>query len=400
MISNSRIKINQVLILLAGILLALWVRIQFFSIISADVHGYVIPWYDYFDSHGFILSLSDNFYNYNPPYLYLIGITTFFPWVPKLIAIKLISVGFDFIAALAALFIVRLQRQEHEWSWLAFFFILFLPTVFVESGIWGQCDIIYCAFLLWMIYFLLKESYLQALVFFSIAFVFKFQAIILAPLILLLIIQRKMRLSWLFFPLGIYLLSIIPVWLAGRPLIDILSIYLTQASTYSSLSSNAPNLFLLFSSEEHYHIVGIVVGLVVTAVFVTAYIITRLIHPPKKEPKIYLFDAVLLAFIIPFLLPKMHERYFFMAGLCFILITFFDKRAFIPAVLLQVSSLLSYINYLYIIPINLSLFAMVINIGLVVWTLLWYWQIVHNPNLSKVPNTINKSYTSSQKSLK
>lgn len=397
MISISRNKISKAFLIFAGIFVALWIRVQFFSIISEDVHGYVIPWYDYISTHGFLQSLSDNFYNYNPPYLYLIGISTYFPWIPKLIAIKLISIAFDFLAALAAFCIVRSQRQEREWSWLAFFYILILPTVFVESAIWGQCDIIYCTFLIWMIFFLLKGKYLNSLVFFSIAFVFKSQTIILAPLILLLIVQRKIRLVWLLFPLGIYFLSILPVWLAGRPLIDILSIYLVQASTYSSLSSNAPNLFLLFSSEEQYQMAGIVAGLVIAAVFMAAYIFTRLMYPKIFEPKIYLYDAALLAFMTPFLLPKMHERYFFLAGLCFILLAFFDKRAVIPAILLQVSSLLSYINYLYIIPINLSYFAMAINIGLVVWMILWYWQIVHNPNLSETPIFLSNSGSVLQK---
>jgi Gpi18-like mannosyltransferase len=170
-------KALPALLIAGGIILALYVRSIFFPALNLDSKTFLIPWYDFIQSHGFLGAFSQKFYDYNPPYLYLIGLVTYLPWIPKLTAIKLISVVFDFAAAAAGFKIAVTLKKSIKWGWIAFFTILFTPTLIVESGLWGQCDIIYTAFLLWMAYALLNDKPRQALLFFSIAFVFKSQAI-------------------------------------------------------------------------------------------------------------------------------------------------------------------------------------------------------------------------------
>ena len=359
---------------IAGIFLSLYLRIVFFPYYSGDSHDFLVPWYNFIASHGFIQSLSQNFYNYNPPYIYLIGLTTFFRWIPKLSAIKIISVLFDFVAAAATFRIVALKRADKQWAWLAFFTVLMAPTVFVESGFWGQCDIIYTSFILWMIYFLLREKYFAALVFFSLSFVFKSQAIFFAPLILLLLIRRKLPVYSLFIPVVVYFLSILPAWAAGRPLFDLLSIYLSQAGTYNSLSMNAPNLFFFFSGKANYSLTGVVIGLILAALFVVGYLTLRIKKNAQDSVDFYFFDTSLLAFFLPFLLPKMHERYFFPAALFFLIVAFFDKKVLWIGIFLQLSSLLSYLGFLYDLPVNTTAIAFAINLILAIFIIIWYWK--------------------------
>lgn len=359
---------------ITGIILSLYLRIVFFPYYSGDSHDFLVPWYNFIASHGFIQSLSQNFYNYNPPYIYLIGLATFFHWIPKLTAIKIISVLFDFAAAAAAFRIVALKRADKQWAWLAFFTVLMTPTVFVESGFWGQCDVIYTSFILWMIYFLLRKKYFTAMIFFSLAFAFKSQAIFFAPLILLLLIERKLPVYSLIIPVVVYFLSILPAWAAGRPLLDLLSIYLSQAGTYNSLSMNAPNLFFFFSGKANYSLTGITIGLILATLFVAGYLALRTKKKALDSVDFYFFDACLLAFFLPFLLPKMHERYFFPAALFFLIAAFFDKKTIWLGIFLQLSSLLSYLGFLYDLPVNTTAIAFAINMVLAIFIVIWYWK--------------------------
>ncbi|MHC1740700.1 MAG: hypothetical protein AB9897_06265 [Anaerolineaceae bacterium] len=377
--SQLKTKVLYTLLIAAGIFLSLYLRTIFFPIITSDTNLFVIPWYDFIVNHGFWQSLSQNFYDYNPPYIYLIGLATLASWIPKLTAIKLISVCFDFVAAAAVYQIVFFKGQNKQWAWLAFFTVLLTPTVFIESGFWGQCDIIYTTFLLWMIYFLLREKYLQALLFFSIAFVFKSQAIFLAPLILVLLIKRKIPIYALGIPVLVYLVSVLPAWIAGRSFLDLISVYFSQTTVYTFLAFNAPSLYYPVGDSAHYSTTGVILGLVIALLFIGVYLFIRLIKRILDEPIIYLYDSCFLAFMMPFFLPKMHERYFFLAALLFIVILFFDKKSFRLTILVQTSTLLAFMNYMYRLPIDLTWIAFFINIVLVVWIFLWYLKKIQVP---------------------
>jgi Gpi18-like mannosyltransferase len=379
-------SIGEILLLIAGIILAIYVRLQQFSIVSMDANNFLLPWYRYIATHGFWNAFANNFYNYNPPYLYLIGIATFFKSIPALTAIKLISVLFDISAGFAVYRIVAHYYSNKSYARLAFLTVLLLPTVFVESGHWGQCDVIYTSFLLWSVAALVEEKYTKGLILFSIAFVFKAQAIFLAPLFLILLIKKKFPWYTLVWPPIIYFLSILPAWLAGRPITDLLTIYFSQANTYPSLSMNAPSLFYPLGKMGLYSELMVWIGLGITVCFVGLYLIYRLRKPFRQETLFYLYDACYLTFLVPFFMPKMHDRYFFAATLFFVVMIFLDRKTIWLAVLVEVSSLLSYINWLYALPINLTEIAFWINIVVVVWLILWYGKKLTSPAL--VPNTL------------
>ncbi len=62
--------------------------------------------------------------------------------------------------------------------------------------------------------------------------------------------------------------------------------------------------------------------------------------------EILLKIALVFALAIPFLLPEMHERYFYLADVLSILYAFYFPRYFFVAVIMQACSLLSYAPYL------------------------------------------------------
>ena len=119
--------------------LALAVRLALFDFLTGDAEFWVIPWYDYLNSHG-LAAFATQFPNaegwadtrasYSPPYHYLLYVATLFDGLaPKLYLIKMVSVTFDLVAAGMVFGIVRL------WSPLqasrAFFAVLFLSLIHI-----------------------------------------------------------------------------------------------------------------------------------------------------------------------------------------------------------------------------------------------------------------------------
>jgi Gpi18-like mannosyltransferase len=368
-----------IIVVACGIFFSLYIRILFFPVLTLDSNMFLIPWYNFILNHGFLGAFSQKFYDYNPPYVYLIGLATLLPWISKITAIKLISVLFDFVAAAAAYQIAIHLKKDPQWGWLAFFTVLLTPTVFIESGFWGQCDIIYTAFLLWMADALLREKPRLALFFFSLAFIFKLQTLFFTPLILLLFLKRKLRLLDLWIPVSLYLVSLIPALIAGCPFFVLIKTYFFQLSAYHSLSMNAPSIFYPFSDGKYYSIAGVLIGLALAGAFVCFFILLRMKTPVRSASTITFADACFLGFLIPFLLPEMHERYFFPDTLFFILVALLiDRSVMLPAILVQISSIISYIHFLYQYPVDLTLVAMFINMILAVWIFTWYWRKIHN----------------------
>ena len=71
-----------------------------------------------------------------------------------------------------------------------------------------------------------------------------------------------------------------------------------------------------------------------------------LIYRRRLNGRAVLGAALLLCLGIPFLLPHMHDRYFFAADILFLILAFVDCRYAFTAVLVQFASLLGYHAYL------------------------------------------------------
>jgi Gpi18-like mannosyltransferase len=351
------------IVIAAWIIMAVALRSVFFPVESYDMRAFLIPWYDFIVAHGQFESFASAFYDYSPLYMYLLSFSTFFEWIPKITAIKLISILFDFSAAWAVYKIIKLKSGSIQRGWFGFIGTLYLPTVFVQSGMWGQCDIIFTSFLLWMMYALLRKKYVSAVVFFSIAFALKAQAMFIGPLGLVLVLNKKIRWYWLFLLPAAYVMSIIPAWLAGRPLLDLITIYFSQVSVYKLLSLAAPNFYVFFEDPKYYSTFAISIGLVVAAVIGLAYLYLRWRKYPRMSDTGYFLDGITITFLFPFVLPLMHDRYFFIAAMLLFVLAFLDKRFIWPAVLIQISSMISYFQSWHV----LMPLAVVINTVLAVW---------------------------------
>lgn len=337
----------------ALILLAVLVRLALFDFVSGNMQKWIVPWFDYLNEHGY-RALADNMPNgegyeelggnYTPAYYYLLLLATQFDrWVPKLYLIKMISVAFDAVAAGFMYRIVRLTAPAIS-PWVGVFAVLFAPTVLLNGSLWGQCDVIPHSLLLGCVYFTLVRRPWAALLCIGAAISVKATPIFLFPYLLLLIL----RAAWPWFapalvPL-VYAAVMAPAAAIGRPVTELATVYVTQSQFFDRLSMDSPNLYY-FMSNEHYRVIA-VAGAAVTVAVCLVYAFASRWRQVVLTPRFLLLAATLSVAMVPFLLPKMHDRYFFAADLVSIGLALSDRRRWFVAAGFQISSSLAYLPVL------------------------------------------------------
>lgn len=332
---------------------------------------FLLPWYNTILQHGGFAALRDtSFSNYTPPYLYLLALATYFPAIPSVIAIKIFSIIFDGLSLFAVYFLARCFLGRRS-SWLVALITCLLPTVWVDSAWWGQCDSIFTAFLLLTLLFILKQRPWLAVAFFTIAFTFKFQAIFMAPFLLLMFLTRKIPWKTLFIVPIVFLVMMLPIFIAGQPILNSLTIYLRQTDSYQLLTKNAPSLFAFVSNNSSPQLGWIGFFMAGVGVVVYAWLGWKQRIELTQERVVEL--AMISVLVLPFLLPRMHERYFYPAAMFSILLICARPRLLVIPFALQLTTLLSYFPFLYgkeVAPLWLLAF---INLGIIV-VLIFYWQ--------------------------
>jgi Gpi18-like mannosyltransferase len=354
---------------LAGLLLitvSLFIRyrIRGLSNIDMEIMG---RWYEHLHDNG-ISGLADGaFSNYPPAYLYFLWLSTLFSkWFGPLVSLKIIPTAFDFVSMFMIYKMARI-KYERDMSFLFASIFYLLPTIVLNSTGWGQVDSLYTSFLLICVYGLLKEKPLQAMLAFGVAFSFKAQAIFLLPFLGLMLLKGKIQWHHFLVIPGVYILSAIPAILLGRSLESILLLYSGQVFQFEELAKNAPN-FYLFIPDSNYSIavkIGLLIFILVMGIWAWINWRSRSVLDHGKLMLIALTSVA----VVPFLLPKMHDRYFYPADVfAFATIIFIPEMWFVP-LLYQLMSGLSYWFFLFQPDVILTKYAVFINFGLVIYIL-------------------------------
>jgi Gpi18-like mannosyltransferase len=231
--------------------------------------------------------------------------------------------------------------------------VLLLPTVWLNSADWGQCDSMYAAFAALSLGAVVRNRRAAAVVLAAVAFSVKLQTVFFLPLGLVLLLRKRLRLRDLvWFPVT-YLAMIAPALCFGRPFLPTLMIYANQTQSYSSqgLQWNAPSVFALFPRGFPVE-TGILIGLIAAGSFVaglTAWLWRS--SSPLSNDRIYAAAAAFCV-AVPFLLPSMHDRYFFLADALTLGLAFIAGsrpavlRGLITAACVQMGSYTAYFAYL------------------------------------------------------
>ncbi|MDR3338510.1 MAG: hypothetical protein LBT25_00195 [Candidatus Symbiothrix sp.] len=333
----ERRKVFSVVLL---VIFALLLRLPFFDYESGDYRLFLSNWCDVIVNHGGWHSWKASFHNYQMPYIYLLTLFVYLP-IKNLYAIKLLSLIFDFTAAFFVYKIVGIKyKNKFGIPLVAAMVFLCAPTIWLNSSAWGQCDVIYTTFLLMSCYCCLKQKYFLTFLFFGIAFTFKAQAFFFAPVLFILWYNKRFNpLYFLIIP-GIYLIAVLPAFFAGRGLWDLLTIYIWQSETYNNLNRSAPNPYL-FISDQYYDTL-LLPGLILAFVLMCLAIYFIIKKNKNISTEKWVEIIVFFLLFIPYILPKMHDRFFYPADTFSIVYAFYFVKKYYVALFTIGGSLLVY----------------------------------------------------------
>lgn len=372
---RAKLEAKYFYVCLAVLVLALAVRFPMLSHQTYDYQDFLSPWVQFFRENGGFRALRQPLGDYNVPYLYFLAAFSYLP-ISELYLIKALSLAFDLLLAFTG---ARLARRVFGGPYAypaVFSVLLLLPTVVLNGACWGQCDSLYASLTLLALADALEDHPARSVIWLGIAFSFKLQTIFLIPLWCILWYSKRLKFRHLcLFPVS-YFAAILPALLLGRPLLSILGVYFQQAGQYHDrLTLNAPSLFALipYGTEVNADLLA-KLGIGAAFLLVLGLLTWLFFYRRRLTAQHILTAALILAIGVPFFLPYMHDRYFFLAdALSAVWAVSAYRRAPVP-VCVQIASYGGYHAYLtlrYAFPMAwgawlmlISLTAVTVSLGL------------------------------------
>lgn len=347
--------------------LAMLLRAFCLDHVTYDYRDFLSKWAAFFRENGGFAAIKMKIGDYNAPYLYFMAAISYLPF-PDLYAIKLFSVLFDVLLAWGGLRVVSALRGKTGLpAFAAFWALLLLPTVVLNGAYWAQCDAIYGALVLHALAAVLRGRNKTSVALLAVAFSFKLQTIFLIPLWGVLWLAGRVKLRELLVFPAAYAATVAPALLLGKPLADILSVYFDQAGQYTyALVFNAPTAYALlpWGLEVNAPLLS-KLGILLAFVFCLGMLFLGWRRRGSLTDFQVLAVAAVLAIGVPFLLPYMHDRYFFLADAITLTLACAARKTRPVAALEQAASLSAYSTYLrlsYTLPV--TLFGMTWVMGL------------------------------------
>ncbi len=383
------------------LVLSVLVRIPFYPVRTSDYNVFLSSWYEEARKLGGKEYLASGIGDYGPMYNYFLVIFASLGIEAGesnglLFALKITSDIFVYLSAFLVFFLSKfILKKSDEITVFAFAFSLFTPTILLNSPYWGQCDAIYAFFcLLSLTFLLLKKPYLSA-VFFGLSFAFKLQSVFFAPVFLILWLRKGFKLHALLLSAVVYFLSLVPSLACGRSLSSCLGVYFEQTKEYGYLSANAPNMYIFvqkaFAGGETVE-KAIVPGATIiglTFIGLASFFAYRVNKDFDVQSTARV--ALLMAALCPFVLPKMHERYFYLADIIAVVFFIANPKKFYIPILIWLGSFSGYVTFLFKNDyfgdsnVNLMIGALFILAAIV---LLWVDMLKNNSSPKETENRV------------
>ena len=312
--------------------------------VPPDMRLFLFPWYGHILQHGPIGAFAEPFSNYTPPYLYLLAAASLADGaLGPLNVIKLLSLAGTGFLALGVAELLRAAGAEPRRAVLVFV----LPTVVLNAALLGQCDALWAGACAFATAAMIRGRTLASLFWCGVAIAFKAQSAFLAPFIIGALLGRRAPLwQWAVPPL-VYAGAMLPAWMMGWPAADLATVYLRQVEWFD-FPGNLSNPWiwatrLAPASAQDFYILGY------AAAAAAAVGIGAMAARAVRDPRRMLATALLCAMALPFLLPKMHERYLFLADVLALALALArrDRASIGILVAVQLTSLTALVAYIY-----------------------------------------------------
>ena len=326
------------------LVLALCAHALYWSTRPPDMSIFLEPWLAHIVHYGPIGAFGHPFSNYEPAYLYLLAAASLaHGLLAPMTIIKLLSVAGSLFLTFAAADLLKALGAPARLA----VFTLVLPTVIINAALLGQCDALWGGACVLALAGMMRGETVRSLVWCGLAIAFKSQAAFIAPVIIGAMIGRRAPLWQWAIPPAAFLATLVPAWLAGWPLGKLLMVYPGQAALveFPGKLGNPWMFATIFADQasRSYFFVGYV------AAIAAAIMVAVLAARSTKDRKALLLLALVSATALPFLLPKMLERYYFLADvLSLVLALSAGTRPTIRiAIAVQLASLISLLTYIY-----------------------------------------------------
>lgn len=321
---------------------------------SFDLQHFIIGWYDELEAGGW-RALRVRFADYNVPYLYLLWLASLV-FDNGLVAIKVISNLGDLALAWGVFRIVAGFRGR-GWGSFAALLTLLLPGVWLNSAVWGQTDQLWAALAVHAVADLLRSRttpsrQIWAWAWFGLAVAVKLQAIFVAPFLIVIWLRDRRR-SWSAPPVAVlaWAAAAVPALLIGLPWRELLRTYSEQTSA-SRNATVTTNLWQLFSPQDPDFVAAITAfaAAVTGALMVGALVRRRWFADPER----WVVLAATFALLLPYTLPGMRNRYFFLAEVLIVVAALLRPKLWPVALTMSIMSVLGYSRALFGRPFPLG----------------------------------------------
>lgn len=355
------------------------------NIVTNDWVVFWEPWINGFiQNGGFKAIRGDFFYDYAPPFMYILWFIGRLP-VNHMTAYKGICSMFDVMLAIGSALIVLEVTKNRTKAVFTYGVMLLVPTFIADSAMWAQCDQIYAAFVVFAVYFLLKDKPNLAMILYGTAFAFKLQTLFIFPFLVILWAKKRLKIQHFLWIGVMYFAWILPAWIAGKPLKELLMIYFAQGTQdVWALVLKWPNIYELlgpFTFLLEYASAGMYL--------ILAILMCVLYYMAKKKYTItneFMITMILFfAVLTPYFLPHMHERYGFLGDVFAVILMMINIRKFYVPVVHILVSFAAYTAYLcQERPIPLAVYALVLLALLMDLGRMVYQYINHPSNACEV----------------
>ena len=353
---------------------ALFLRYGFRDYVSDDMSISLLPWYDRISAMSLRDVLRTQIGDYNLLYQIVIFILTRLPG-EAIYKYKIFSVIFDYLLAGGVYAFVKKLTDKNK-AIIAYAVTLFLPTVWMNSAPWGQCDSIYVALIIWALYFLYTDKSIFCFILLGISFAFKLQTVFILPFAAfvyaygLIKHEKKIRLYHFAVMAGTVILMTLPNIIAGRPFSDMLAVYKDQTQAFQNISRNYQSIWnllgLTYDADAKWCIGFTFIALV-------SLMVLFFLKKADVTGKHFIWCSFILSYTCVMFLPSMHERYGYLYEILVLILAFTEALGWIPVIIFQLISIKTYSLFLYHAPLNME-FLSVVNVLVYVFVLYVFYR--------------------------
>lgn len=348
-------KYYLILVFVAIFALSFLVRWIFIPYLSGDMYGALLPWFNFLKQNGGFKALGT--YPWSPSviskpgdypvaYINILALLSYLP-LDGIMSIKLSSMLFDYILAFGIIKIIRLWNKNNYFSLVSFIVLVFFPTSILNSALWGQADQMYVGLVVWTLYFLIRKKHGWAMLLLGLAIAIKLQTTFFLPVLVFLWLNKEFKLRSLIILFAAIFLTFIPSYIAGAPFKMPFDMYKLQVTgLYKNANYGAGSIYAFFEFSSLKEGINKGAGVLVAFTAIGVALLVLFHHKIPATPKNTIYVSVFFSLLSPFVLPHMHERYFYMADAFVILYVLIYKRKYWLALLMSFSSVLAYTHFL------------------------------------------------------